>query len=414
MTPERQWTIACGERYWPGRADAIHALPLPGLMHQAPSHRFEVLALPDWARELAADGGILVDRSAIALGDGPEWQRCDWLFAAFLHLTCAFERSIETRRGPLHSYSLRLGRHDRRLFDRAWVNRIFLFLRRWSERETQNRFASLPEAQITLTHDLDALEKTLEIRLKQSTFHLINAVRSRSFGKFQEALRFALKPASFDTLEQIKAMEENAGLRSVFHIYGGPPGFRRAWPKRMLLDPGYDAASIAGRLRKLSAGGWRIGLHQSYDAWRDSSLMEREKSRIEEVLGQEITHCRQHWLRFSHQETWSAQAQAGLGLDSTLGFNDRAGFRNGAALRIQPWDQARRAPHAISALAMVFMDSHFYDYRMMSEAERHDAIRHWLCEVREVHGQASVNWHTHTITSAYGWGEGFKTLLSLL
>ena len=63
---------------------------------------------------------------------------------------------------------------------------------------------------------------------------------------------------------------------------------------------------------------------------------------------------------------------------------------------------------------MLFMDSHFYDYAPMSDVERWDAMSHWLAEVRFVRGQATVNWHTHTITDAYGWGKGYRQLLSLL
>jgi hypothetical protein len=58
------------------------------------------------------------------------------------------------------------------------------------------------------------------------------------------------------------------------------------------------------------------------------------------------------------------------------------------------------------------MDSHFYDYQLLSENERIASISHWIEEVRFVHGQIAVLWHPHTLTKDYGWGDGFKSLIN--
>lgn len=393
-------------------------------MEAEPSHRFVLLSLPDWARDLGVDGQILVDEACIEPdheSNREDWRRCDWIYAAYLFLSCAMEHDLERKRGPLHSYSRALS--DSRVFDRAWVNRIFLFLRRWSARiagqSELEAFGLMPDTEIGMTHDVDALRKTLEIRLKQSAFHAFNATRAipnlaKMWGRSKAALSFAIKPARFDTFSMIRAMEEKAGLRSLLHIYGGAPGWKRMSPKSILLDPAYDVMSLQSELQLFQAGGWEIGLHQSFDAFADSGMMAAQKTRVEKALGTPIQSCRQHWLRFSLNQTWRAQEEAGFLHDSTLGFNDRAGFRNAAALVVHPWNPAVSAPRKINITPMVLMDSHFYDYAPMDAQERHDAIAHWIEEIRFVHGQATVNWHTHTITDAYGWMDGYRALLAML
>jgi hypothetical protein len=167
-------------------------------------------------------------------------------------------------------------------------------------------------------------------------------------------------------------------------------------------------------LKDFVDGGWTVGLHQSTAAWKDSVPMSRERARVADASGADITVCRQHWLRFSWAATWRAQQHAGLARDSTLGFNDRPGFRNGAALEFHPWCFQNDSPLKLSAVPMVFMDSHFYDYNQLSDNERGAVLRRWLTEVREVGGQATVNWHTHTITEVYGWGQGYRELIDAL
>ena len=61
------------------------------------------------------------------------------------------------------------------------ANRILLLIRRLeAERlkvDEATLFGPLPAAKVFLTHDIDALDKTLQIRLKQSVFELFNLVR---------------------------------------------------------------------------------------------------------------------------------------------------------------------------------------------------------------------------------------------
>jgi hypothetical protein len=180
-----------------------------------------------------------------------------------------------------------------------------------------------------------------------------------------------------------------------------------------LVDPQYDLArtTLAPILRTLRSEGFGVGLHQSFDSWRDGREMTAEKRRAEENLQFPIDSCRQHWLRFSWADTWAAQQSAGFALDATLGFNDRPGFRNGAALRMRPWDEERRAELSIESVPMVLMDSQLYDYAEQDEGARAVEIDRLVDEVRTVGGVASVIWHPHTLGPEYGWRSGFETLL---
>lgn len=425
----RQWVLDCGARYWPKGRNRIEALPIP--VHEALPGTQPVLrqiTLPGWAADLGVDGKLLAFSCSIEpKGNLPEWRRCDWIANTFHMLAGSVESEIEQSNGPVLSYAFRLPRALDPLHERAWVNRIFLFLRRWAAREADMReetlFGPRPRPRIRLTHDVDALRLTPEIRAKQVAFQVANAMRclaagelSRALVRFGDARRYGFSTGDFLTFDRLRDAERAASLTSVLHFYGGPPGMARATPRRILIDPGYDVTSdtMRSELRAFAEGGWTLGLHQSFDAWADTETMALERTRVEEAAGGPIHHCRQHWLHFSWARTWAAQAGAGLKLDSTLGFNDRPGFRTGHALTIRPWSHKEEAALSIETVPMVFMDSHFYDYSGPEQSDPEVLMKHWIDEVQSVGGDVTVNWHTHTITEVYGWGKGYESLLGLL
>lgn len=416
---------AC-DRYFTGHHSHFKALPVAELPFPVVSGPLKLIdvVLPAWGVHWGCDGILAVPRECCTDPDAPHWARVDWWLAAFLMLEGWHERAWELKHGPIHSYAFRLHGWDDRAWEHAWVNRIALFLRAWvaqqSGTEEAALFGPLPRAEVLLTHDVDAVEKTWAIRFKQTAFLGLNALRLLARGQLAgagarigRALRFLLLRDDWWTLDAMREMERRAGLRSQFNFYADA---RAKTLRRWLFDPGYDVT--LPRLKELLASlvrdGWRVGLHQSYDAWQEPALMRQQRERLQSLLPVPVSSCRQHWLRFSWQKTWKAQAEVGFRQDTTLMFNDRPGFRVAAALEWSPWDVVHGGDVSLKALPTVLMDSHFYDYQPMNSAERRAALKHWLSEVVAVGGQAAVLWHPHTISDDYGWQEGFHDLLEEL
>ena len=277
--PVDAFTVQALDRYWPRNKTPIEQLPVlvaePPLEESLPP-RMVVVALPDWAMEIGVDGGVLVPVWTIGTNKQQRaaWERTDWLSVAFWYLNGTAERAHEKQHGPIHSYSFRLKEWDSRLWERAWVNRIALFLRRWAARVLGQReevlFGPLPSAEIIVTHDVDAVSKTMAIRFKQTAFHIFNAARhgirghrNLAFERIREGKRFFLSRDDYWCFDKIIALEEKYGVRSHFNFYGGMGGWRRNL-KQLLLDPAYNVlqAQMIRQIRHLHQGGWVIGLHQ--------------------------------------------------------------------------------------------------------------------------------------------------------
>ncbi len=377
--------------------------------------------LPSWAADLGIEGAIPVPSHRISSGASDLFANTDWLGAAFWYIHGCAERAYEASHGSIHSYSFRLQGWDSNIWQRAWANRIALLLRRLSARQAgvseDMLFGPVPNAEILLTHDIDALSMTWSLRCKQTAFQCFNALRSLLQGKpanamarISAAFRFVTSSGDLWHIDDVAEMEKARQLTGYFFVYGR--GGRRSM-KLALIDPQYDVAEarLANTLGRLVREGFRIGLHQSYDSWRETSAMAAEKQRVAQYTGIALQSCRQHWLRFSWADTWEAQEQSGFALDATLGFNDRPGFRNGAALRFHPYSEARAAPLSIESVPVLLMDSQLYDYAELDQSARIQEMERWLGEVQFTGGVASVIWHPHTLGPEYGWRPGFEALL---
>ncbi len=424
----RDHVIYALSRYWPADSRLIYSLPLTVLEPHPEMNlplQLQSVQLPDWAASCSVDGCLLVPYESVphaSLNRDLGWQQIDWILAAFLMLEGWHERLWEHEHGPIHSYSLCLSGWDQRAWQYAWVNRIGLFLRQWAIHRdgpaAEVQLGTLPAAEIRITHDVDALRKTLPIRLKQGAFNLFNAARALCQGQFAKAGKrlcqancFFFGRENWFVFDRLIALEHQARIQAIYHFYVDP---RPKTFKRWLFDPSYSIEELAqsGLLQQLSYEGHHIGLHPGFDTWHRADQIEAARDQLQQAAGCTVAHVRQHWLRFSWRETWNAQASAGLKQDTTLMFNDRPGYRTSCALAWQPWNQTASTAHTLTALPTVLMDSHCYDYQPMTAYQRQQSIHQWIGECHAVHGQVAVLWHPHTLTKDYGWTQGFTDTIA--
>ena len=407
--------------YWSHGAAPVEALPVAtvDLATIVPPLRLVEVVLPQWAHAAGVDGVVLVPREAVGHGD-PAWEHVDWWAAAFLMMECWHERVWETAHGPAHSSSNRLGDWDTRAWERAWVNRIALFLRQWAAQRTSVEIDSLlgrlPAPDIRVSHDVDAVFKTLAIRLKQSAMGAVASMRRArgAAGHLGSSVpRFLFGSQDWWTVTDVLEMESERGIVGTFNLHAD----QRRWsPKRWLMDPGYRLDTPHGRrlLHELSEAGAPVGLHPTFDSFDKPHVLHAQREHLETSLGRSVTSARQHWLRFSWHATWAAQEQAGIREDSTLMFNDRPGFRASVAASWHPWNASAGAPHSLVEVPCCFMDSHRYDYADIRGEDGRDQMEAVVHECAAVRGTMQVLWHPHTLSHDYGWRDGFAELLDLV
>jgi hypothetical protein len=193
---------------------------------------------------------------------------------------------------------------------------------------------------------------------EDATFHLclthdVEQVYKR-FGAIYGTLRDrnprhlkALLPGTepYWRFEDVMAIEDDLGVRSAFYFLNEQRLRNRpvrewlsarSW---QLYGDRYSVSDpdIADVIRRLDSGGWEVGLHGSYESYREPQRLRAEKGKLEAILGGKVVGGRQHYLNLDVPDTWEMQADVGLRYDASLGSSKTYGFDHGYT-PLRPFD----------------------------------------------------------------------------
>jgi len=103
------------------------------------------------------------------------------------------------------------------------------------------------------------------------------------------------------------------------------------------IDYQYNLEDHEQIIRLLLKNGCEIGLHGSQNACYSYDKILTERDKLKSVLGFMPIGYRNHLLNFDIVNTWKYLENAGFLYDSSLGFNNAIGFRNGMAYPYNPY-----------------------------------------------------------------------------
>lgn len=160
-------------------------------------------------------------------------------------------------------------------------------------------------------------------------------------------------------------------------------------------DPKYQIGQIAPQLQEALAKGFGVAVHGSYDSVTVFRSLKSETEALKAVLGEKPMGSRQHWLRFGgHDRLYRCLTEAGLAYDSTLGFVETCGFRNGANFAFPPYDFANERPCSFLEIPLVIMDGSLLLASQRLGKEPQDIADGILAESRRLGwGGIAVLWH---------------------
>jgi peptidoglycan/xylan/chitin deacetylase (PgdA/CDA1 family) len=252
---------------------------------------------------------------------------------------------------------------------------------------------------VALTHDIDCsrMEKSYALR---------SVMKALRLGRFSDAnRRFAgIFIKSFDpfiNFKRIMDIEAQFGAKSTFFFL----------INKKDLAGGNDLDELIDEMNFIVDNGWEIGLHTGYFSYDNPFKISNEKKILENALGFSIKGVRNHFLRFSVPRTWEVLSQF-FKYDSTYGYADHVGFRNGMCHPFKPCTLDGKVIN-IWEIPLTIMDTTLLKYMDADAREALEWIKLLIKKVKRVRGIITLLWHNITLDELiYGnYAKLYKALL---
>jgi len=222
-----------------------------------------------------------------------------------------------------------------------------------------------------LTHDVD----TVYGAKNQNGNH---ALKTLQYHKIPKLLwnHYTGKP-DWINMDRIMAIEGQYGYTSAFYWL--------VHKDKQNADYDLGTLPIQSALLQIERNGFEIGLHKSL---KDTSFNEEIDLLRTQPVGQRF-----HFLKFNLPQAWSDIEDAGLKLDTSLGFSEDFGFRNSYGLPFMPYDLKENCVYDFIEVPMNIMDGNFF-YQNKTVAQAEKELIDWLDKNKE-NSVITINFHNN-------------------
>lgn len=257
---------------------------------------------------------------------------------------------------------------------------------------------------IALTHDVDRIttgwQEDTWFTLKKGDFEdAAKIIRNKWYSEHD-----------WQNLQEIAQTERQYGATSSFYF------IPRRGTYQNIKHADYDVRQeqFGKLLNRLEKQGSEIGLHPSVGSHQNKAQL------IEDIalLGRPVSGGRFHYLMFNNRITPKLLEECGLKYDSTLGFAEHIGFRNGYCFPFYLYDHQNNRPTSVMELPLVIMDTTLRNsaYMGVSADEVVSKISPVLQEIKKFGGTCALLWHNNMFTDYKyrPWKQAYTEVLEIL
>jgi peptidoglycan/xylan/chitin deacetylase (PgdA/CDA1 family) len=239
---------------------------------------------------------------------------------------------------------------------------------------------------VCLTHDIDVV-------YPEKLYPIIGTAKAFARGNFRDAIKAPFSRINKRcnpcwNFREIMELEAKYNAKSSFYFMALRPGEQ---------DFNYEIEDLEAELKYISSHGWEVGLHGGHESYKNFGDILEKKQRLERVLGKQIIGYRNHFLRFRVPDTWELLSKANFKYDTTFGYADCAGFRNGMCHPYRPYNINTGKQIDILELPLIVMDRTLLrSYMRLNVKQAWELIKSLVDKVEQCNGVITVLWHNNT------------------
>ena len=237
---------------------------------------------------------------------------------------------------------------------------------------------------VCLTHDIDV------VYLYTSKLSIMyNAAKSLKHGQIKNALKIPFNNLNkkwnpWWNFKETMAIEEKYNAKSSFYFLTLNKGD---------LDFNFKVEDLEHEIGNIADNDWEVGLHGGHNAYDILDMIKEKKKRLENVLGREVIGYRNHYLRFKVPDTWELLSKAGFKYDTTFGYADMVGFRNGMCHPFKPFNLVTNKEIDILEIPLTIMDGTLFDYMNLDMKEAWNITKLLVDTIEKYNGVITILWH---------------------
>lgn len=177
-------------------------------------------------------------------------------------------------------------------------------------------------------------------------------------------------------------------------------------------DYEFSDPAIQEPILDLEKRGWKVGIHGSYGTAFEGGKLDRELSKFPK----RPTSNRFHFLSWEQRLTPQILESAGIKFDSTLGFSEHFGYRNGICHPFNLYDLQNDKMLEVIEYPLHMMDTTFQHKKYLNvKKEQVVSVFDKLhFEAKKFNGFTSVLWHNNFFSEYKykGWKEVYEDILT--
>lgn len=242
------------------------------------------------------------------------------------------------------------------------------------------------------TFDVDIAWSYLHKGLLINTAGLLKNLVQRQWTFLGERLQtmFGLKPDPFAVFPDLAVLHKQYNLQPVF--------FFLLAEKRIGYDKNIAPKNTAFQslIRQLSIR-YKTGIHLSWQASQQPSVMQLEKQLLESICGKQITANRMHYINFHLPQTFEQLEALDIYQEYSMGYGSINGFRASTCTPYQWYNLAKEAETILTIFPYAYMEANSIFEQKDDQETALKELQHYHDIVLKAKGTLITIFHNHLI-----------------